>query len=158
MRAVVVFTDDTHEFDGVIEGLHKFFGEDRSVQVYAALEPVALKVLDVFNEGDRVASLDSNKSWTKKPVTIEAMQFNGISATDVYLWVESHVGSFDFNDKGAGVPGAGVSIDAATGEMVIATLEGIMRVGIQDWVIKGVKGEFYPCKPDIFMATYTKEG
>ncbi len=33
-------------------------------------------------------------------------------------------------------------------------LEGAMKVSLNDWVIKGVKGEFYPCKPDIFQATY----
>ena len=37
---------------------------------------------------------------------------------------------------------------------VIDTLEGVSTVSIGDWVIKGVKGEFYPCKPDIFEATY----
>jgi hypothetical protein len=36
----------------------------------------------------------------------------------------------------------------------IATLEGDMWVAVGDWIIKGVKGEFYPCKPDIFDATY----
>lgn len=40
------------------------------------------------------------------------------------------------------------------GELLIQTLEGEMRVSINDWVIKGVKGEFYPCKPDIFEQTY----
>lgn len=37
---------------------------------------------------------------------------------------------------------------------VIETLEGLMRVSPGDWIIKGVQGEFYPCKPDIFAATY----
>jgi hypothetical protein len=38
----------------------------------------------------------------------------------------------------------------------IVTLEGIMRATSSDWIIKGVKGEFYPCKPDIFEATYER--
>lgn len=38
--------------------------------------------------------------------------------------------------------------------VVIKTLEGEMRANVGDWIIKGVKGEFYPCKPDIFVATY----
>lgn len=45
----------------------------------------------------------------------------------------------------------------AVGEKVwieIETLEGTMRADYLDWIIKGVKGEFYPCKPDIFEATY----
>ncbi len=37
---------------------------------------------------------------------------------------------------------------------MIHTLEGEMRADPLDWIIKGVKGEFYPCKPDIFAATY----
>jgi hypothetical protein len=38
--------------------------------------------------------------------------------------------------------------------IAIKTLEGVMRGDMGDWIIKGVKGEFYPCKPDIFEATY----
>jgi hypothetical protein len=40
------------------------------------------------------------------------------------------------------------------GAVEIATLEGVMRADPGDWIIRGVKGEFYPCKPDIFDATY----
>lgn len=40
------------------------------------------------------------------------------------------------------------------GEIDLSTLEGTMRANLGDWIIKGVKGEFYPCKPDIFEATY----
>ena len=40
------------------------------------------------------------------------------------------------------------------GGMTIATLEGVMRADVGDWIIQGVKGELYPCKPDIFAATY----
>lgn len=39
-------------------------------------------------------------------------------------------------------------------ELTIATLEGIHTASAGDWIIKGIKGEFYPCKPDIFAATY----
>ncbi len=41
-------------------------------------------------------------------------------------------------------------------ELKIATLEGEMNVSVGDWVIKGIKGEFYPCKPDIFEKTYER--
>lgn len=40
------------------------------------------------------------------------------------------------------------------GHLEIYTLEGVMRADIGDWIIRGVKGELYPCKPDIFEATY----
>ena len=48
----------------------------------------------------------------------------------------------------------GLAQPAAAGGAVIPTLEGVMRASLGDWIIKGVKGEFYPCKPDIFAATY----
>ncbi len=41
-------------------------------------------------------------------------------------------------------------------ELEIPTREGVMRASEGDWIIKGIKGEFYPCKPDIFDATYEK--
>jgi hypothetical protein len=92
----------------------------------------------------------------KKPIEVEAMLFDGSTADTmaVYQWIERNTqGSFDVNSDDP-VPASGVSIDAATGFMVIATLEGVMQVKIGDWVIKGVAGEFYPCKSDIFDATY----
>lgn len=41
-------------------------------------------------------------------------------------------------------------------EVEIETLEGVMKANKGDWIIKGVKGELYPCKPDVFDLTYTK--
>ena len=95
--------------------------------------------------------------YRKKPVEIEARQLIGSNADfhAVYLWVEENTqGSFDVNDPDAPTPASGVSIDAATGFMVIATLEGVMQAKPGDYVIQGIQGEFYPCKPDIFEATY----
>ena len=96
--------------------------------------------------------------YRKKPVVIEAMRLVGTTGDyhAVYRWVEDHVGSFDPLDDL--VPAQGVSIDPATGFVLIATLEGVMQAKPGDWIIKGVQGEFYPCKPDIFDATYEKEG
>lgn len=95
--------------------------------------------------------------YVKKPVVVEAFQLVGTPMHAVYQWVESHVGSYDTNDESGEVPAEGVSIDAATGFMVIATLEGEMQAKPGDWIIRGVQGEFYPCKPDIFEATYEPE-
>ncbi len=75
--------------------------------------------------------------FRKKPVVIEAMQLTNKNVLDVYHWIGSHV-EWD--------------IDPA--ELKIRTLEGTMVASEGDWIIKGVKGEFYPCKPDIFGATY----
>jgi hypothetical protein len=95
--------------------------------------------------------------FRKKPVEIEAMQLVGTTAEmmSVYHWVEANTqGSYDTNASNGEVPASGVSINAGTGFMVIATLEGEMQANPGDWIIRGVQGEFYPCKPDIFNATY----
>lgn len=100
--------------------------------------------------------------YRKKPVVIEARRLAGGAAEwhDVYSWVERNtLGSFDCNpiidgEAGAAWPDSGVSIDARDGRMVIATLEGGHWCDPGDYVIRGVAGEFYPCKPDIFEATY----
>jgi len=97
--------------------------------------------------------------WRKKPVVIEARNFSGDSAElhSIYQWIEENTqGSFDPHSDV--IPGSGVSIDPGTGFMLIATLEGVMQVKPGDWVIKGVQGEFYPCKPDIFDQTYEAVG
>lgn len=95
--------------------------------------------------------------FVKKPVVIEAMQLAGTPAEmhTVYRWIEQNTqGSYDTNDTAEPVPASGVSIDARTGFLVIATLEGQMQAKPGDWIIRGVQGEFYPCKPDIFSETY----
>ena len=75
--------------------------------------------------------------FRKKPVVIEAVQWLGNMGP-----VKGFVGR--------DLPTAGNQ------SLTIETLEGIMRVDFGDWIIKGIKGEFYPCKPDIFEATYEK--
>lgn len=99
--------------------------------------------------------------FRKKPVVIEAMVLGGDMPEDwmnVYQWVENNtLGSFEpmaiiSGDKPC--PASGVSIDPRDGRMMIATLEGFHHANLGDYIIKGVQGEFYPCKPDIFEATY----
>lgn len=93
--------------------------------------------------------------FRKKPVEIDAMQLAGTAADchAVYQWVERNTqGSFD--PDADELPGSGVSIDPATGFMLIATLEGVMQAKPGDWIIRGVQDEFYPCRPDIFETTY----
>jgi hypothetical protein len=92
----------------------------------------------------------------KKPVEIEARQLLGTDGeihSNVYKWVEENTqGSFDPYSRP--VPASGVSIDPSTGFLLLATLEGVMQAKPGDWIIRGVQGEFYPCKPDIFEQTY----
>ena len=99
-------------------------------------------------------------TYRKKPVTVEARQLVGDTAAihAVYLWIESNtLGSFEPTAVVEGrepCPASGVSIDPRDGRMMIATLEGAMHANPGDWIIRGVQGEFYPCKPDVFAATY----
>lgn len=83
--------------------------------------------------------------FRKKPVVIEAVQFSGSSsqAHEIEQWMKTGV-----------CPTAGGTQTSDYTDMQIKTLEGVMTVDPGDWVIKGVKGEFYPCKPDIFAMTY----
>ena len=80
--------------------------------------------------------------FRKKPIVIEAIQFIGgnASASEIQDWAreyEVHIVWF-FNHDALSIP----------------TLEGSMSAVPNDWIIKGVRDEFYPCKPDIFEATY----
>lgn len=98
--------------------------------------------------------------YTKRPVTIEAAQLTGDTAQwhDIYRWVEANtLGSFEPLDVIEGRnpwPPSGVSIDPRDGRLIISTLEGLHWADDGDWIIRGVQGEFYPCKPDIFAQTY----
>lgn len=84
------------------------------------------------------------RRFRKKPVVVEAMQFTGTG--------ESCTGVTRFL---GGPLSTGHRWKATTNEGgYIATLEGEMEFVPGDWIIRGVKGEFYPCKPDIFDATY----
>ena len=82
--------------------------------------------------------------FRKKPVEIEAMQLHLIEQQDVGAWLQR---------EGVGYLHAVNEDDLWVG-FSIPTLEGNMLASWGDWIIKGVQGEFYPCKPDIFEATY----
>ena len=82
----------------------------------------------------------SATKFRKRPIVIEAMQFTSASKDRCFNWVS---GNRYANFDAAGNP-----------QLVISTLEGDMTVSIGDWIIRGVKGEYYPCKPDIFEMTY----
>lgn len=90
-------------------------------------------------------------TYRKKPVEVQAMLFDGDTADlhNVYLWVERHIGSIESYAQQPGL-----AIDPADGMLVIRTLEGDMKAQRGDWIIRGVQGEVYPCKPEIFAATY----
>jgi len=82
--------------------------------------------------------------FRKKPVVIEAMQLDG-KTVDVAKWLTEHRQAFRSDTD---------PFDSRQDILHIPTLEGEMTASPGDWIIKGVQGEFYPCKPDIFDATY----
>ena len=78
------------------------------------------------------------KKYRKRPVEIEAVQFDGRNQTQISDWMLDY----------------GTSVRAFKDHLDIPTLEGTMRADIGDWVAKGIDAEFYPIKPLIFARTY----
>lgn len=93
--------------------------------------------------------------YRKKPVEIEAMKFDGLdSYMAINEWARSHGIKSDSDDGPVSTPSLEELFRFETPIMLVRTLEGTMAANPGDWIIRGVKGEFYPCKPDIFEATY----
>ena len=92
--------------------------------------------------------MKSEQRFTKKPITISAWQWNE-SLTMLHELKDS--GMFSLSHSGH------VDHPDLCRNLRIQTLEGALSVSVGDWIIKGVKGEFYPCKPDIFEATYSED-
>ncbi len=85
--------------------------------------------------------------YRKKPVVIEAEQYDGSHESAAFIagWANEKAAEpwFDY-----------VLRDGKPVDVACHTLEGDLSVSVGDWIIRGVAGEFYPCKPDIFAATY----
>lgn len=75
--------------------------------------------------------------YRKKPVPVEARQYTGDNFIELQNWSEGNI-----------------AMDDDSNNVFVATLEGLMFFDEGDYVIKGVHGEFYPCKGDIFEETY----
>ena len=88
--------------------------------------------------------------FRKKPVVIEAEQFTGsvLELSDKFASAVTYEARFKSSDDGEFIEVLG------SDRYFIKTLEGNMDVSFGDWIIQGVHGEFYPCKPDIFQKTY----
>lgn len=78
--------------------------------------------------------------YRKKPVEVEAVWFDGINGAAVSEWCGGQIATIDT----LGVPRT----------IAIPTLEGEMLANLGDYIIRGVEGEFYPCRADIFHQTY----
>jgi hypothetical protein len=93
--------------------------------------------------------------FRKKPVVIEAFQITSLTRNDNKNWPVwlSKAWQKENNEKGAFYP----IKDKVNGErLAIETLEGMHFVSMNDYIIQGVEGEIYPCKPGIFEKTYEK--
>lgn len=92
--------------------------------------------------------------YVKKPVTIEAIEFTEWTVkTGKYGDAKGH-NSMDIC-KFMGLNSLNTHFDKKAAYIIIHTLEGDHRADVGDFIIKGIKGEFYPCKPDIFHLTYS---
>lgn len=86
--------------------------------------------------------------WRKKPIVIEAFKWTGgPDQTEDPEWIVEALREGTVRIENGGTSEV---------SLLISTLEGILRANRGDWIIQGVKGELYPCKPDIFEATYEK--
>lgn len=90
------------------------------------------------------------RQYRKKPVIIEAVQLDNINAPRVVQWIGEDKAKMNLESDAAWNQGKAPPVFSVT----IHTLEGDMKAMPGDYVIKGVHGEFYPCKPDIFEKTY----
>lgn len=81
------------------------------------------------------------KLYRKRPTIIEAIQFDGLNQDFITNWVDSHDGEI-------------FSLYDSAPYLLIGVIGGTVRVNPTDWVIRGIKGEFYPCRDDIFDGTY----
>lgn len=82
--------------------------------------------------------------FRKRPVVIEAEHIlSYLDIPRIVSWIEAHGGKAAYGQEPDG-----------PAHMLISTLEGVMTANVGDWIIKGVNGEFYPCKDEIFQKTY----
>ena len=76
--------------------------------------------------------------YRKKPVVIDALHWDGQNISQLESFMQD-------TER---------TVAVTNGHATISTLEGMMRAAPDDWIIRGIQGEYYPCKPDIFEKTY----
>ena len=118
---------NTNHADGNIRA--RTAGDDTGVVDTAAIPPHA--IVDVIHENVR--------RYRKKPVEVSAFEYVGDNFEALKTWTDDHV-----------------QLNPCTAETYIDTLEGPMIFNPGDYIIRGVHGEYYPCKPDIFTETYER--
>ena len=93
------------------------------------------------------------KSYKKKPVVIQALQWTGSNLEEIITFTD---GSPDVRSEHADMKWEEYKDLVEKEGLKIYTLEGKMNANVGDYIIKGVRGEFYPCKQDIFEETYSE--
>jgi hypothetical protein len=101
--------------------------------IVKALNTIRFEINCALRRGDRMPK------YRKKPVVIEAVEWTGSNFVEIEEFISKAFFKY-----------------AIDGALLIETLEGLMAAKVGDYIIKGVKGEFYPCKPDIFEETYER--
>ena len=79
-------------------------------------------------------------SYIKRPVVVQAIKYDGTNEKEVMAFL--------------GPDYVANSVATRDGAIFVQTLEGVVIASVGDFLIRGIKGEHYPCKPDIFQATY----
>ena len=77
------------------------------------------------------------KKYVKKPIVVEAIQWTGYNIAEVKNFAEGHIGTYSNSSR-----------------IAVSTPEGRLFAYSGYYIIKGINGEFYPCKPDVFKKTY----
>ena len=83
------------------------------------------------------------QKFVKKPVVVEAIQLTDESIIEIIKWTTDYISIEIDTDENDNIIG-----------MIIPTLEGAMKASMNDQIIKGIQGEYYHCKPNIFEQTY----
>lgn len=78
------------------------------------------------------------RKYIRKPVEVEALEWTGDNVTEILAFSNA---CFSYEKNGVNV-------------LAVSTLEGTMTASVGDYIIKGIQGEFYACKPDVFKLTY----
>jgi hypothetical protein len=96
--------------------------------------------------------VEVEKKYRKKPVIVEALKWTGKNHRDMFDFLTDH--KFENNTMFTNGNTFYIDYVKVEGGLIIKTLEGEHLAEIGEFIIKGIKGEFYPCKPDIFEKTY----
>lgn len=91
--------------------------------------------------------------YRKKPIVVEAVLWDGCNHREMYNFLESKNSNDNMNSFGNNFY---IDYNWVVGGLIIKTLEGEHIAKIGDYIIKGINGDFYPCKPDIFENMYEK--